>query len=554
LLAGVTLAAAAVSAPACRRAETPAGSDGQAGSAWFEEVAVARGLAFRHRSGHEGRYLLPEIMGGGAALFDMDGDGDLDVFLVQSGRVGSPPGGDGDRLFRNDGHGFFEDVTSAAVTRAAGYGMGVAAGDYDNDGDVDLYVTALGPNTLLANDGRGAFTDVTARAGVAGDTWSTGAAWLDYDLDGDLDLFVLNYINWSESGELECFSLTGVPDYCSPRNYDAPTADTLYRNNGDGTFTDVTAAAGLLAAFGNGLGIVAGDVNGDGRPDVFVANDAMPNQLWINAGNGTFRDEALLAGVAVDQDGSPKSGMGVDAVDLDDDGDLDLLVVNLDGESDSFFRNEGAFFVDDTARVGLRAASRRFTRFGTAFLDFDNDGWLDLYEANGRVGQQSERFSADPFAEPNLLFRGGPDGFVEVAPRGGTAVDLAHSSRAATFGDVDNDGGLDILVANRDAEPYLLRNVATRGHWLLVRVVDERGRDAFGAELAATVGGRRLRRTVRSAYSYLAANDARVHLGLGPATAAADVEVRWPDGAREAFGSLQADRIVVLRRGEGRIP
>ncbi len=522
---------------------------------WFDEVAAARGIRFVHRSGHRNRYLLPEIMGGGAALFDMDGDGDLDAYLVQSGSVVNPPDkGDGNRLFRNRGNGTFDDVTAGSGTQAPGYGMGVAAGDYDNDGDVDLYVTNLGSNVLLQNDGSGRFTDVTARAAVAGEGWSTSAAFVDYDADGDLDLFVARYIDWTVATERQCFSLTGVPDYCSPRNYDAPTADLLFRNNGNGTFTNTTKAAGLQSAAGNGLGVVAADFDGDGRVDLFVANDGTPNHLWMNLGGGRFSERALVSGVALDQDGRAKAGMGVHVADVDGDSDQDLMVVNLDGESDSFFRNERSFFVDDTAAVGLRTISRPFTRFGMAMLDFDNDGLLDVYEANGRVGLQSERFSEDPYAEPSLLMRGVTGGrFEEVQPRGGTARPLVATSRAAAFGDVDGDGAMDILVTNRDAQAFLLRNIAPRrGHWLSLRVVEEHGRDALGAELTLAIGSRRVRCDVRAAYSYLASNDPRVQVGLGAATRVDDVRVRWPDGTAESFGPFEADRVVTLRRGSGR--
>ena len=540
---------------ACGSPDTarPAGPASDAPPPWFEEVAAARGIQFTHRSGHRDRYLLPEIMGGGAALFDMDGDEDLDAFLVQSGSlVDAPDKADGNRLFRNRGKGTFEDATAGSGTGTTGYGMGVAAGDYDNDGDVDLYVTHLGPNVLLQNDGTGRFTDVTARAGVAGGGWSTSAAFVDYDGDGDLDLAVVRYIDWAVATEKPCFSLTGVADYCSPRNYDAPMPSLLFRNNGNGTFTDVTAAAGLRRAVGNGLGIVAADFDGNGQVDLFIANDSTPNHLWMNLGGGRFAERALVSGVALDQDGRPKAGMGVHAADVDKDGDHDLLVVNLDSESDSFYRNEFPYFVDDTAAVGLRTVSRRFTRFGMAMLDFDNDGLLDIYEANGRVGLQSERFADDPYAEPNLLLRGTAKGFEAVRPEGGTSPALVATSRAAAFGDVDDDGGIDILVSNRDARPHLLRNTAPqRGHWLSVRVVEEHGRDALGAELTVVVGDERIRCDVRSAYSYLASNDPRVHVGLGRATRVDQIRVRWPGGMTEAFGPFEADRSVSIRKGAG---
>jgi hypothetical protein len=522
---------------------------------WFEDVAERAGIGFAHRSGHGEKFLLPEIMGGGVALFDMDNDGYLDLYFVQSGDLSAPAGRkSGSRLYHNRGNGTFEDVTAGSGTDVAGYGMGVAAGDFDNDGNVDLYVTGVGGTVLLKGDGHGHFADVTAKAGVASSGWSTSAAFLDYDGDGWLDLFVVHYLNWQPSAEVECYSLTGVPDYCSPKTYDLPSSGTLFHNNCNGTFTDVTERVGLRAAVGNGLGVVGGDVDGDGRIDVFVANDGTPNQLWMNRGGGRFENAALVWGCAVDLDGKAKAGMGVHLADVDGDGALDLLVVNLDGESDSFYRNEKTFFRDDAVAAGLRTISRPFTRFGAAMLDFDNDGLLDIYEANGRVGRQSELFSSDPYAEPNLLFRGvAGSRFEEVHPRGGTRTPLVGTSRGAAFGDLDNDGGIDIVVANRDGKPYVLRNVVTgRGHWTLLRVVDEHGRDALGAELTMTVGSRSVRRDVRAAYSYLASNDPRVHIGLGKETTVRDVTVRWPDGRRERFGDVAADTIAVLRRGAGR--
>lgn len=547
-----SLAIVLVACAACRG--TPDRTRGSGPAPWFEERASAAGLDFVHQSGHRNRHNLPEIMGGGVALLDYDNDGLLDVYFVQSGNLQDPSAGSGNRLYRNLGNGRFEDVTRSAGAGVRAYGMGVAAGDFDNDGNIDLFVTGLDGNHLLKNDGRGRFEDVTARAGVGGSGWSTSAAFIDYDGDGFLDLFVVRYLKWSASAEIECYSLTGVPDYCSPRSYDLPASSLLYHNNGDGTFTDVSERTGIARAVGNGLGVVAGDFDGNGAIDVYVANDSTPNHLWLNDGRGRFHESALAGGCAVDQDGRAKSGMGVHAIDADDDGDLDLLVVNLDGESDSFFRNAGPYFVDDTAAAGLRIASRPFTRFGAAFADFDNDGWLDLFEANGRVGLQSQRYSADPYAEPSLLFRGfkGPR-FAEAQPRGGAARPLIASSRAAAFGDLDNDGGLDVVVVNRDAAPFLLHNVvANRGHWLMLRVLDEHHRDALGAQVRMTIGDRSIRRDVQTAYSYLASNDPRVHVGMGQERAARNVTVRWIDGSTETFGDLPADRVTTLRRGSGK--
>ncbi len=554
-----SLALLAVLAPALacgpREVRRETAEPAPAPAPWFEEVAAQRGLTFAHRSGHrDGRYLMPESIAGGAALADLDGDGFLDAYLVQSDG--------GNRLYRGSGDRGFEDVTEGSGAGDQGYGMGVAAGDADNDGDVDLYVTNVGPNVLLRNDGgagRIRFTDVTAEAGVGHPGFGSSAAFVDVDHDGDLDLFTVNYLAWSKDGELDCWNSLGERDYCNPASYDTPAADVLYRNDGtslDGTvrFTDVSREAGLGAAFGNGLGVVAADFDGDRWIDVFVANDATENQLWINGGDGThFEDRALLAGCAMDEDGKAKAGMGVAAADVDDDGDQDLLVMNLTRESDSFYLNEGRYFADRTAAVGLGTASRKLTRFGIGLADFDNDGHLDLYEAAGRVARQAERFAEDPYAEPNLLFRGTGSRFEEVLPRGGTAELLAGASRAAAFGDVDNDGAVDVLIANRDGPAHLLMNLtAGRGHWILFRVLEEHGRDALGATVRFQLGDRRLSRDARSAYSYCAASDTRVHVGLGESTEVHEVTVDWPDGTAEAFGDFAADQLVTLRQGEGR--
>lgn len=328
-------------------------------------------------------------------------------------------------------------------------------------------------------------------------------------------------------------------------------SDRLYRNEGERRFVDVSAEAGILARRANGLGVVAGDFDQDRRVDVFVANDQMENHLWHNRGDGTFVDVARVAGCAVDQHGVTKAGMGVVSEDVDGDDDLDLLVVNLRAQSDSFYRNRGKHFEDDTAALGLGSATRPFTRFGVGWIDFDNDGGLDVYEANGRVALVSERDARadDPYAEPNVLLASGADGKLrEVSPQGGVAEPLVHTSRGAAFGDLDSDGGVDIVVVNRDADVYVLRNrVLRRGHWIRFEVLDRDGRDALGAELRIELGTRTLRRDVRSAYGYCSASDPRVHVGLGAASHVDRVRVRWPEGDEQTFGPFEVDRDVVLR-------
>lgn len=531
----------------------------EAAAPWFEEVAASSGLTFTHQSGHRDAFWMPEIMAGGAAWLDFDDDGDLDAYLVQGGRYGSPDPAVANQLFENLGQGRFAAVAGASSADGAahrndladsGYGMGVAVGDADGDGRVDLYVTNVGRNTLLLNRGEGRFVDVTEEAGVGDTGWGSSAAFLDFDRDGDLDLMVANYLRWSPETEVQCHSDRGEADYCSPQSYNAPAPDVLYENLGDGTFRDVSKASGIGRVAATGLGVAINDFDGDGWLDIFVANDGMPDHLWINLQDGRFEERAMALGCALDRSGIPKAGMGVTVADLDADGDPDLLVGNLNTESDSLFLNRAGYFTESTARLGLAATSRPFTRFGKAWTDFDNDGLFDLYQANGRVTQHGEPFSADPFAEPNLLYRGlpGPK-FQEMAPRGGTEPPLYASSRAAAFGDFDNDGGIDILVVNRDSTAHLLHNrLASRGHWLILDVREASGAPALGAMLHVdlTVGRRIF--TVQNAYSYQAANDPRVHIGLGEMDRLPSVQVVWVDGERTELTDLAADRVHRLDR------
>ncbi len=516
----------------------------------FTDVAAESGLTFRHHSGASGKFLLPEIMGGGGAFLDYDGDGWLDVYLVDSA-------GD-NRLYRNTRDGHFVDVTAAASVAGTGYGMGCAAGDYDNDGDVDLYVTNLGPNIHYRNDGDGSFSDVTAAAGTGDSSWSTSSAFVDYDADGDLDLFVANYVAWADTPaftEKRCYAPSGAADYCSPQAYAAPSTATLYRNNGDGTFSDASAEAGIRARAGTGLGVVCSDLNGDGWTDIYVANDQMPSFAWINSGDGRFTEQAVQMGCAVDEQGRSQAGMGVVSADIDDDGDFDLWKVHLHRESHILYLNQGAYFLEGTSRYGLAAATRRFTGFGTALFDYDHDGLLDIFVADGRVQIVADVTRADDsYAEMDQLLRQvAPGKFEDVTASAGPAMNLVENSRAAAFGDCDNDGDVDILVVNRDGPVRLLRNDALKaGGSVSLRVLDRHGRDANGALVRCTVGGRTRSFEVQSAYSYCASNDPRIHVGLGEAARIDRVEVRWPEGPRgqpiDTFGPFPAGGAFVIRQ------
>jgi len=529
---------------------------------WFADEAAARGLQFVHVSGHDEAWLMPEIMGGGGALLDADDDGALDAYLVQSGWLVPRPGQEPppNQLFLNAGDGRFRDATDASGAGDRGYGMGVACGDMDADGDVDLFVTNVGPDVLLANDGGGRFRDVTAAAGVGDPGFGASAAFADLDADGRLDLFVTNYLAWSVAGELNCHNDMGGRDYCDPANYAAPARSTLYRNLGGGRFLDVSDSSGVGSVPGTGLGVLCADLDADGRGDVFVANDGMPGRLWRNLGGLRFEERGMLAGCALDQSGKAKAGMGVAAADVDTDGDLDLLVCNLDQQSDSFFLNDGAgLFSDRTQRFGLALASRRFTRFGVGLADFDQDGALDLFQANGRVRRQWRRWADDPYAEPNLLQAGEAGGRFRTLPSlDGTAQPVARTSRGAALGDIDGDGALDVLVVNRDGPAQLLHNLvgerqraAGTGHAVRFDVREASGGPALGATLTLGAGERRLRADVRAASSYLSSHDPRVHVGLGAVDRATDVRVRWVDGVEERFGDFAADALHVLRRGQG---
>jgi hypothetical protein len=545
----------------------------------LREVAGAVGLDFRHFNGMTGELYLPEIMGPGAAFLDYDGDGDLDVYLVQGTLLGpgksmgdarsaAPPDGLlSGRLFRNDlapGPGGeprlrFTDATrqSRIAALVGGYGMGVATGDFDRDGRPDLYLTHYGHSQLLRNRGDGTFEDVTGRAGVGNPGWGVSAAFADLDRDGWLDLYVGNYLEVRLEGHRPCHNPSSTPDYCHPLSYSAQP-DRLYRNRGDGTFEDVSVRSGVAAETGPALGVLPGDFNGDGWTDLYVANDSTPNLLWVNQRDGTLRNDAVMAGAAVDMGGAAQASMGVSAGDVDRDGDEDIVVTNLTGEGLTLYANDGqGWFEDRTIVTGLSGPSQPFTGFGTGWLDLDADGWLDLFVANGAVTLiRALAEAGDPFPlhQRNQLFRNREGrGFAELAPPPGGPMALSEVSRGVAFGDVDNDGDTDVLVANNNGPARLLLNDAP-GHarWLGLRAVDRDASDALGARVRVVrADGSVLERTVRTAGSYASASDPRALFGLGGDRAVRAVEVLWPDGRRERWQDVPLGRYSTLARGSG---
>jgi hypothetical protein len=538
----------------------------------FIESAAETGLAFTHVNGATGQYYVPEQMGAGVALFDYDNDGDLDVFVVQGGPLdssapASTPNYPISRLFRNDltrgpdgkPRLHFTDVTAQAGVGLRAYGMGVAVGDYDNDGDLDLFITSFGPDYLLRNNGNGTFTDVTSDAGVSDPLWSTSATFLDYDRDGDLDLFVANYLDFTLAGNKICTDASGARDYCGPRTY-RPAPDRLYRNDGNGHFTDVTEAAGIARADGAGLGVVADDYNGDGWLDLYIANDATPNQLWINHRDGTFVDEGPLSGAALNAAGNPEGSMGIASGDFDGDGDEDLFVTNIIGETFALYRNDGSGnFEDARVATGIAALTSSVTGFGADWFDYDNDGWLDLFVANGAVNViESQRGQPNPFRMKNQLFHNSGDGrFTDASALGGAAFARAEISRGAAFGDIDNDGDTDIVVTTSGGPVRLLLNRGTAGsHWIDISLRDSPGnRFGVGARVGVERAGKpTLWRRVHTDGSYLSASDIRTHVGLGPSSSVDSVLVQWLDGTRERWTHATTDTLVTLRRGTGQRP
>src|SRR5215467_11072268 len=509
------VATAALVAAGCDRGPRTASPAASNATDWFTDRAADAGLTFQHINGMSGHLYMTEILAPGVALFDMDNDGDLDVYVPQGYILGGGSTTSHGHLYRNDFtpgkplH--FTDVTDAAGIVTTGYGMGVATGDFDNDGFVDLYLTNFGSNQLFHNNGDGTFTDVTAHAfpqkpvalklggkGASEGGWSVAATFFDYDRDGWLDLYVGSYLQYSLDTSTKCFSPSGALDYCTPNTY-KPLPGRLYHNNRNGTFTDVTAQSRIASEFGPALGVTAADFNGDGWIDLYVANDSQPNQLWINQHDGTFKNTALVAGAALTAEGKAEASMGVDAGDFDNDGDEDIVITEQTGEGHNLYVNDGhGAFEDQSARSGLASASLAFTGFGAAWFDFDNDGWLDLLTVNGAVQTIEALAQAhDPFPlhQRKQLFHnlGRPlqgDGapgvrFEEVSAKAGKVFELSEVGRGAAFGDIDNDGDTDVIVANNNGPLRLLvNNIGNRKHWVGIRVVGGPERAALPSDVA----------------------------------------------------------------------
>lgn len=530
----------------------------------FVDVTEEVGLTFRHEASSTAQKYLPETMAPGVALFDADGDGRLDIFIVNGARIldpmpaGAAPVKDGPRywhrLYRQKEDGRFEDATEAAGLTGVGYGMGVAVGDYDNDGDADLYVTALGGNRLYRNAGRARFQDVTDEGGVAASGWSASAAFVDFDHDGRLDLFVCRYLAWSFDRNPYC----GVPApgpraYCHPDQFPGIT-NLLYRNEGNGRFTDVSLRAGVANPEGKSLGVALADYDGDGLTDLFVANDSVRQFLYRNLGDGRFEDVALKVGAGYDQDGRAFAGMGVDFSDYDNDGRPDVVITNLSNERYALYRNSGdGSFTYETFASGLGAMTLLYSGWGVRFLDYDNDGWRDLLLAQGHVLDTIEKTSPHiRYRQPPLLARNEQGRFRDVSPASGEVFQRAWAARGLATGDLDGDGDLDAVVTTVGGRAYVLRNEGGTGHFLRLRLIGHlSNRDGIGAEIRlVTAAGKVAHATVTRSGSYLSASEPVAHLGLGAEREARTIDIRWPSGIVQRLRDVAADQVLTVEEPE----
>ena len=532
--------------------QTPPGA-----SPRFVDVTRQSGVAFRHENGYTGQYKYLEIMGAGVGLFDYDGDGLLDLYFVNGNHIG-PQASPGiiNRLYRNNGDWTFTDVTDKVGVGHSGYGQGCCVGDYDNDGDPDLFVSNFGTDVLYRNNGDGTLVDVTAQVGLARPGWGQSCSFLDYDRDGWLDLYVQNYLQLDPTKVVKAYVYEGkhkLLDYPSPMGFPG-APDRLYRNRGDGTFQDVTEEAGLLQPNGKGMGVACADLNDDGHIDIFVANDTMENYLFWNRGDGTFEEAGLVAGVAFNRDGVPEASMGVDVGDYDRDNHLDLIVPCYRHQFFTLLRNTGGRFEDYSVASGLAQATARATGFNANFLDYDNDSDLDLFCTAGGV-RINEAVSPDAsynqrYGIPDVLVANDGQGhFIDVSSSAGPYFREALISRGAATGDLDNDGDLDIVVCNLADRAVLLRNETPSGHWITLNLVAADGRrNPIGANVRIQAGGQRQRWFIHGAVTYLSQSDRRVHFGLGGATTIDRIEIEWPDGERQVLQDLTVDRFLEIKQ------
>jgi enediyne biosynthesis protein E4 len=527
----------------------------------FQELPPEKtGIRWMHSNVKSDLKYLPETTGAGCAFFDFDNDGWLDIYLVNSGKCdfSNPDPPLRNALYRNNRDGTFTDVTEEAGVAAGGFGHGVAIGDYDGDGFPDLYLTQYGKSVLYHNNGDGTFSDVTEKAGVAAPGWASSAVWFDYDNDGRLDLFVGRFVDFSRELNKPCgVQVDGHRHYCIPQNY-SPMPSWLFHNNGDGTFTDVSKESGIAAHPGKAWGVVATDINNDGLMDLWVSNDTLADFLFVNQGNGKFIERATAAGVAYSDGGRPRSGMGLDSADFDEDGWMDLFVANIDGEMFTIYKNNhDGTFDDISIPTGIGKATRLMSGWGLKFFDYDNDGNLDLFLANGNPDDLiGSLHNGVTYEEPLMLFHNTGKGFQDVSQASGPVFSQRLNARGLAVGDFDNDGAVDVLVAVNNAAPILLKNTAATGnHWLGLRLVGKKcNRDAVGARITYQAGDLKHGRMKVGGGSYLSYHDPRVVLGLGNRAKLDWLEVKWPlpGGKTERFTDLPVDRYITIVEGEGK--
>ncbi|HEX4964356.1 MAG TPA: CRTAC1 family protein [Thermoanaerobaculia bacterium] len=521
----------------------------------FTDITAASGVKFTHNSGRAGKKYLPETLGSGVALFDADGDGWLDILLI-NGRDWDPRGRTSlPALYHNNHNGTFTNVTKGSGLDVQTYGMGVAVADYDNDGREDVYVTSLDGDRLFHNEGGGKFKDVTAASGIKNVSFGTSAAWLDYDRDGKADLFVANYVQWSRDKDLWCSLDGATKSYCTPESYKG-TSSKLYHNLGNGKFEDVSQKAGIADPTSKSLGVAVLDYDGDGWPDLFVANDTQPNKLYRNLGNGTFKDEALEAGVAFSEEGTARGAMGVDSADYDRSGRPHLLVGNFSNEMLALYHNEGkGVFVDEAPASAVGQASLLTLTFGVFFFDYDLDGLPDILAANGHLEEEINRVQPRvQYKQPPLLFHNlGKGKFASVAATSGADFRRPMVARGAAYGDLDNDGDLDVVFTTNHGPAYVFRNDGgNRNHWLRVKTVGTKStRDGLGAVVRVTSTGGKQWAMVRSGSSYCSQSELAPTFGLGPDKTVQALEIDWPSGTKQRFTNLPADQVVTVDEGKG---